>query len=157
MTVCFCHVTYAFQSESILHSCLNVKELLARNRREIWSLSDYNWTRTHNHLIRKRTLPASTTDFTIFDFNLDSPVKFVFFSLLIDFPIISFPLSDYILLTILASHYLFKHYLSYLFIWFKLGSHSGNKHRCSTLLPLINYLGTIKASLPNLHCWWWVG
>ena len=22
---------------------------------EIWSLSDYNWTRTHNHLVRKRT------------------------------------------------------------------------------------------------------
>ena len=29
MTVCSCHVTYAFQSESTLYSCLNVKELLA--------------------------------------------------------------------------------------------------------------------------------
>ena len=29
------HVTYAFQSETTLYSCLNVKELLARNRREI--------------------------------------------------------------------------------------------------------------------------
>ena len=37
-------------------SCLNVKELLARNRREIWSLSDRNWTWTQNHLVRKRTL-----------------------------------------------------------------------------------------------------
>ena len=27
--VCFYHVTYAFQSESTLYSCLNVKELLA--------------------------------------------------------------------------------------------------------------------------------
>ena len=35
VTVCFCHVTYAFQSESTLYSCLNVKELLARIRREI--------------------------------------------------------------------------------------------------------------------------
>ena len=35
MTVCFYHVTYAFQSESTLYSCLNVKELLARSRREI--------------------------------------------------------------------------------------------------------------------------
>ena len=35
MTVCSYHVTYAFQSESTLYSCLNVKELLARNRREI--------------------------------------------------------------------------------------------------------------------------
>ena len=35
LTVCFYHVTYAFQSESTLYSCLNVKELLARNRREI--------------------------------------------------------------------------------------------------------------------------
>ena len=38
--------TYAFQSESTLCRCLNVKELLARNRRDIW---------THNHLVRKRT------------------------------------------------------------------------------------------------------
>ena len=35
MTVSFCHVTYAFQSESTLYSCLNVKELLARSRGEI--------------------------------------------------------------------------------------------------------------------------
>ena len=56
LTVCFCHVTYAFQSESTLYSCLNVKELLAQNRREMWSLSECNWTRTHNHLVRKRTL-----------------------------------------------------------------------------------------------------
>ena len=34
-TLCPCHVTYAFQSESTLHSCLNLKELLARSRREI--------------------------------------------------------------------------------------------------------------------------
>ena len=41
-----------------LHSvvCLNVKELLARSWRHIWSLSDSNGTRTHNHLFRKRTL-----------------------------------------------------------------------------------------------------
>ena len=56
MTVCSCHVTYTFQSESTLYSCLNVKELLAQSRRKIWSLSDWNWTRTHNHLIHKRTL-----------------------------------------------------------------------------------------------------
>ena len=35
MTVYCYHVTYAFQSESTLHSCLNVKELLARSRWEI--------------------------------------------------------------------------------------------------------------------------
>ena len=29
-TVCSCHVTYAFESESTRYSCLNVKELLAR-------------------------------------------------------------------------------------------------------------------------------
>ena len=34
-TVCSYHVTYAFQSESTLYSCLNVKELLARSRHEI--------------------------------------------------------------------------------------------------------------------------
>ena len=40
MTVCSYHVTYAFQSEFTLYSCLNLKELLAQSRREIWSLSD---------------------------------------------------------------------------------------------------------------------
>ena len=39
-----------------LYSCLNVKELLAWSTREIWSLRDYNWTRTYSHLVRKRTL-----------------------------------------------------------------------------------------------------
>ena len=36
--------------------CLNVMELLARSRHHIWSLSDSNMIRTHNHLVRKRTL-----------------------------------------------------------------------------------------------------
>ena len=32
-----CQVTYAFQSKATFYSCLNVKELLARSRCEIWS------------------------------------------------------------------------------------------------------------------------
>ena len=56
MTVCSCHVKYAFQSDSTFYSCLNVKELLARNSREIWSLSDCNWTWIHHHLVSKRKL-----------------------------------------------------------------------------------------------------
>ena len=52
-TACSCHVTYAFQSESTLYSYLNVKELFARSRREIWSLSDCSRTWTQNHLVRK--------------------------------------------------------------------------------------------------------
>ena len=56
MTVCSCHITYVFQSESTLHICLNVKGLLARNRHEIWSLSDCSWAWTHNYLVRKWTL-----------------------------------------------------------------------------------------------------
>ena len=55
-SVCSCHVTYAFQSESTLYSCLNVTELLVWSRRKIWSLCDCNWTRTQSHLARKRTL-----------------------------------------------------------------------------------------------------
>ena len=55
-TVFYYHVTYAFHSESILYSCLNVNELLARNRHDIWSLIDSNRIRTHNHLVRKWTL-----------------------------------------------------------------------------------------------------
>ena len=45
---------YAFQSESTLYICLNVKELLARSRRDIWNLIGRNRTRTHNNLIRKQ-------------------------------------------------------------------------------------------------------
>ena len=51
-----CHVTYAFQSISTLHSYLNVEELIAQSRLEIESLSDCNWTRTQNHLVYKRAL-----------------------------------------------------------------------------------------------------
>ena len=41
-----------------LHSivCLNVKKLLARSRCHIWSLRDSSEIRTHNHLVRTRTL-----------------------------------------------------------------------------------------------------
>ena len=56
LTVCSCHVTYVFESKSTLYSCLNVKELVAQSRREIWNLSDWSWTRTHNHLVHKQTL-----------------------------------------------------------------------------------------------------
>ena len=49
-----CHVR--FQSESTLYSCLNDKELLDGNRRNILSLSDCNGIGTHNHLVRKETL-----------------------------------------------------------------------------------------------------
>ena len=35
LTVCSCHVMYPLQSESTPYSCLNVKELLARNRHKI--------------------------------------------------------------------------------------------------------------------------
>ena len=56
LAVCSCHVTYAFQSESTLYNCLNLKELLARSRREIWSLNHCNLTQTQNHLVCKRTL-----------------------------------------------------------------------------------------------------
>ena len=45
LTVCSCHVTYLFQSESTIYNCMNVKELLAQNRPKIRSLSDCNGTR----------------------------------------------------------------------------------------------------------------
>ena len=56
LTVCSCQVTYAFQSESTLYSCLNVKKFLPRTRCEIWRWSDWNWTQTQNHLVLKWTL-----------------------------------------------------------------------------------------------------
>ena len=56
LIVSYYHVTYEFQSDSILYNFLNVKELLARNRRYTWSLSESNGIRTHNHLVLKQTL-----------------------------------------------------------------------------------------------------
>ena len=56
LIVCYYHATYDFQSESTLYSYLNVKELLAQNRRPIFHLSDSNGIRTHNHLVCKRTV-----------------------------------------------------------------------------------------------------
>ena len=56
LTVCYYHVKYAFQSESTLYSCLNVRELLAWNRWDIWILSDCNVSGTHKHLVCKRKL-----------------------------------------------------------------------------------------------------
>ena len=53
-TLLSCHVR--FQGKSTLYSFLNVKELLAGNRYNIWSLSDHNGIRTHNYLNHKRTL-----------------------------------------------------------------------------------------------------
>ena len=56
MTVWSNYVTYAFQSESTLCSCMDVKAFVARNRHDILNLSECKGTRTHNHLVRKRTL-----------------------------------------------------------------------------------------------------
>ena len=60
LIVCTYHVTYAFQNESALYGCGKIKQLLAQNKRLIWSLSDCNATRIHNHLVRKRTLDHLT-------------------------------------------------------------------------------------------------
>ena len=41
-----CHI--GVWSESALFNCLNVKELLARSRRDSWKISDCNWIGTGN-------------------------------------------------------------------------------------------------------------
>ena len=56
LTVCYYYIMYVFQSESKLYFYLNIKELLARNRRNIFSFCDCKKTRTQNHLFRKKTL-----------------------------------------------------------------------------------------------------
>ena len=40
VAVCYNHVMYSFQIESTRYSCLNLKERLARNRGDIWNLSE---------------------------------------------------------------------------------------------------------------------
>ena len=49
-----CHVRVSKWIYSIV--CMNVRELLAQCRRHVWSSSDSNEIRTHNHLVPKRTL-----------------------------------------------------------------------------------------------------
>ena len=56
LTVYYYDVTYAFQSESTAYSCLNVKELFAQNRHDLWSLSDSIRILTHNHGFHKQKL-----------------------------------------------------------------------------------------------------
>ena len=55
-TLCSSQVMYAFQNEPELYSCMNVKELLARNRHDTFNLNNCNGTRTQNNSVRKRTL-----------------------------------------------------------------------------------------------------
>ena len=54
LTVCSYHVTCTYLRVNPLYICLNFKELLTQNRRDIWSLNDCNGTLTHNHLVCKR-------------------------------------------------------------------------------------------------------
>ena len=53
MTVYYHHVAHAFKRQFKLYS---FKEILVQSRREMRSLSDCDWTRTHNDLVRKQTL-----------------------------------------------------------------------------------------------------
>ena len=50
LPVCYYHATYAFQSESTLYNCLEIKTLLARNRRDYLVRK-----RTPNHLVKLTT------------------------------------------------------------------------------------------------------
>ena len=64
LIVCYYHIMYAFQSESTLYGCLDIKELIAWNRCDISSLSDSNEIQTRNHLVWKRTLQMVESWFT---------------------------------------------------------------------------------------------
>ena len=49
-------MTFVFQSDPTLYSCLNVKEPPAQNKCGNWKLSDTNGIWTQNHLVCKQTL-----------------------------------------------------------------------------------------------------
>ena len=70
------HITYAFQSESTLYICLNVKEFLAQNRRDIWS---FKWLQRDSNpeplnrlakLAKRLSCVVSTCLYGAFDCNL---------------------------------------------------------------------------------------
>ena len=52
------HTSFRMNPHCIV--CLNVRELLVLSRRHIWSLSDRNEIRTHNHLVCERTFPKTS-------------------------------------------------------------------------------------------------
>ena len=56
LPACYHYFTYALQSESILYTCINVKEPISGNRCVILSLSDKNEIWNSIHLVRKWTL-----------------------------------------------------------------------------------------------------
>ena len=89
LTVCSYYVTDAFQSEFTIYSCLNVKEFLARNRCDIWSLIDCNGTRTHNHLVHKQTLNSWAFVYKLggcgFEFRCSHLIKFFYFFISLSF------------------------------------------------------------------------
>ena len=62
LTVWYCHVTYAFRTKSTLYSSPNVEESLARSSREVWNLSDCNYTRSQNHLVGNPTMNYDAFD-----------------------------------------------------------------------------------------------
>ena len=76
-----------FKSESTLYSCLNVKELLVRNRLEIWSLSNGNGTRTHNHLVCKSTVAVTYVCFLDKKWKFTSKIR----TCIISFKFIPYP------------------------------------------------------------------
>ena len=96
MTVCYYHVMYAFQSKSTLYSSLNMKELVAWYRRDIWSLSESIEIRTHKHLVYKWLLNHLA--------NLDSLGKWLSVRLRTKCLWFHFPLLSFILLVILKTY-----------------------------------------------------
>ena len=64
--VCFYHVTYAFQRESAVYSCLNVKELLPRNRRN--NSQGYYWSFQNNPLDKGSKLNELRRSEDVLDF-----------------------------------------------------------------------------------------
>ena len=68
-----CHVRVSVNPQSII--CLNVRELLARSMRIIWSLSNSSMIRTHNHLVHKRTPNHLGMEGTTLSYSCDAFLK----------------------------------------------------------------------------------
>ena len=67
LAVSYYHVTYEFQSESTLCSCLIVMDLLARNRRHIRSLAT-GFEPTTTQLVKEPICVVSTYLYGEFDY-----------------------------------------------------------------------------------------
>ena len=158
------HVTYVFQSESTLYSFLNVKERLAQNRHNIWSLSHRNGIQTHNHLVLVCELSGCRFEFrcchlksivynnrkeTIFNF-ISSSHKILHMSFVYCKRVIPLSKSSDISFIVIANYYLFLVIVNIYYGTLRLKENNCaviNESRILFCLSMVKYFASLAKTL----------